>query len=175
MRRLLFSFSLFLATSAAADRRDARLAPVLGGIEHAPTEADVRRLGAGATSELLRAADDPTLSRLWRMRALYALRFVPSAAAHSFLLEVVAVRSSATEGADVLDYAAALGALTPYGSEELPTFLGALAHPSADVRHAAAAAIGLMKVPAVDGALKLRLAVEQDVGVRRALVRALQR
>lgn len=174
MRFFLFSLSLFLATSAVADRREDRLAPVLGGIEHAPTEADVRRLGATATSELLRAADDPTLSRLWRMRALYALRFVPSPAAHSFLLEVVAARSSATEGADVLDYAAALGALAPYGREELPTFLSALAHPSANVRHAAASSIALIKVPAADGALRLRLAVEQDVGVRRALVRALR-
>jgi HEAT repeat protein len=172
VRRLVLAL-VFVGGAASAQHVDA-LDRVLGGIERAPTESTVRALGPTAAAQLIKVADDPSTTRVRRMRAIYALRFVPSESAHAFLRQVVKENQSASEGAEVLDYAAALGSLAPYGEADLPVMLAALDHPSADARQAAAAALAQVRSPRAESALTLRLAVERDVGVRRHLTLALR-
>jgi hypothetical protein len=164
---------VLLAASVA--RGDDALTRVLGGVERAPTAEAVRALGPAADRLLVAAASDGRTARLRRMRAIAALAFAPSAYARAFLLAVVRDQGGATRGADVLDVAAAAGALAVYGPTVAPTLVPLLAHASADVRQSAAAALGRARAPEAAGALRARLAVERDAGVHEELVRALAR
>ncbi len=165
---------LSVAAHAAPSQRElARLDRLLAGVEHVPGADEIRRLGPGTDAALITYASDARASRLRRLRAVAALRFVPSIAAHAFLDQLVAERAKATDGADVLDLAAALGALIPYGHDALATELRYLTHASADVRQAAAAALGQLHEPDARGALAARLIAERDAGVHVAVERAL--
>jgi hypothetical protein len=145
---------------------------VLGGVEHAASADEVRALGPDADQLLMAVAGDGEAEPLRRWRAILALQHVPSAAARAFLLALVQRRAEAT-GSEVLELAAALAALAPYGPEAAGAVLPFIAHRSADVRQSAAATLALTGAPAAAGALQLRLAVERDPGVRRTLARAL--
>jgi hypothetical protein len=147
---------------------------VLGGYERAATAEDVKRLGADADRQLIDVAGDARTTRLRRTRAIAALRFVPSAAAHAFLRAVVLENKRAAGGADVLDLAAAIYSLSPYGAEETPLVLSLVAHASADVRQSAAAALAAIADPSAAPPLRARLAVERDAGVRFTLERSLK-
>jgi hypothetical protein len=172
--RPLLAWVLFVSVAGAAPPR-ADVERILAGVERAPTRDDVERLQPGADEALIAVAADPKVSRLRRMRALYALRFAPSDAARRFAESVLALDVGRTaSGADALDLAAALSALSPYG-DALPTVLPFLAHVSGDVRQTAAALIGGWAPPSAEGILRARLTVERDPGVRLHLVEALRR
>jgi HEAT repeat protein len=141
--------------------------------EHVVTAEEVRALGPRADRLLIGVASDARSSRLRRARALLALRHVPSEEAREFLRAVIADKREAVEGADVLDLAAALTSLSPYGREVLTDLLAFVAHRSADVRHAAISALGAVHEPEAESAIRARLYVERDPGVRDAAARAL--
>jgi hypothetical protein len=161
--------------AAAAPSRE-ELDRVLGGVEHAATAEEVRALGPSADQILIAVASDETASRWGRRRAVLALRYAPSAAAQAFLLELLRARAGAPQDgeADLLELAAALAALAPYGRAAAGTILPFVAHRSADVRQNAAAALALTGAPEADGALAARFAVERDPGVRRVVARSLR-
>jgi hypothetical protein len=152
----------------------AQAADFLGAREHLITAADVRGLGVHGDRVLIAAASDLKASRWRRARALIALRFAPSEESLAFLRAVIDEKKPASQGADVLDLAAAAGSLAPYGRAALPDLLPLVVHASADVRHAAAQALGTIDAPEAESALRARLYVEKDVGVRDVVARALR-
>jgi hypothetical protein len=137
---------------------------ILAGVEHTPTADEVKRLGADADQQLIDYAESPRATPIRRMRAILALRFVPSATARAYLSALLARQPGA------LDTAAALSALTPYGRDVLAQVQPYLVHPAADVRHAAVAAMTQLGALAP---LRARLAVEKDPGVHAEILRAL--
>jgi len=169
---LLVSLLLAAPASAAPTARD--FDAVLGGVERRLSATDLRRLGAAPDQALIAYAEDPHTSRVRRMRAILALRFAPSVSARAYLHDLLGQHGRATTGADVLDVAAAIGALSPYGREELATLLPYLSHASADVRQNAAASLAALHEPDALGPLAARLTIERDSGVRFAIAGALR-
>jgi hypothetical protein len=180
------------ATVGRAAPTARELERVLGGYEHAPTADEVRRLGAGADVALMNVAADAHWPRIRRVRAIAALRFVPSVAARDWLRSLAedkrascgaaassaaASSSSSSSGVedaacDALELAAALSALQVYDGQA-PLLLSFVAHASADVREAAAAALAGAGARDAEPILRARVAVERDAGVRATLTRAL--
>ncbi|MFI5288333.1 MAG: HEAT repeat domain-containing protein [Polyangia bacterium] len=174
--KTLAALVVFISLPALAQPRStATLDRLCGGYEHAPSAAEVRALGPGADQALIDYATAASTSPLRRQRAIAALAFVPSVAAHQLLVAVLSAEGRASRGIAVLDVAAALSALTPYGAPALATVLPYLTHPSADVRQAAANTLGALGLPSAGGALEARLAVERDPSVRVHLAAALAR
>lgn len=171
--KTLAAILLLLSSTVLAQPAVSPLDRLCGGYEHAPTAAEVRALGPAADERLIDYATAPSTSPIRRQRAIAALLFVPSTAAHQFLLDVLAREGRATRGVQVLDAAAALSALAPYGQPSLAIVLPYLTHASADVRQAAATTIGALGLPAARGSLSARLAVERDPSVRLHLAAAL--
>jgi hypothetical protein len=170
MKKSTIVLFLLAATAAWAGPLD----KLLGGRERAPSADDVRALGPTAARQLIGVALDEQASRLRRNRAILALRHVPSGEAREFLRAVLADKREAVDGADVLDLAAAVTAMQPYGREVLADVLPFVTHGSADVRHAAVLTLGAMHAPEADNALRIRATLERDPGVRAAAVRALR-
>ncbi|HZS36788.1 MAG TPA: HEAT repeat domain-containing protein [Polyangia bacterium] len=167
--RVLVIASLVFSTVAWGAPSAAELDRVLGGYEHAATADEVKRLGAGADQILIGVAEDARSTAIRRTRAIAALRFVPSAAAHAYLRALILEQGRAPAPADVLDVAAALGALAPYGRAELPLVQRYLGHASAELRQSAAAALGLIADAGALPSLRARLAVERDPAIRTVL------
>jgi hypothetical protein len=167
------------ADRAGVDERvAAAMQAALGGVETAAEAADVAALGPNADVLLVARADDDARP-LQRLRALAALRWAPSSYAHDFLMANVARLAQARTGLPVLELAMTLQALLPYGAAAAPTLLGALSHPTTEVRLAAAATLAQIDASGTDGAihaaLTARLAVETSAAVRRALITGLQK
>ncbi len=147
---------------------------VLGGFEQVVNSDAVRSLGAGTDVALISYIEDRKLSSLRRQRALSALAQVPSATVRDYLVGRVRAQKSAERGAEVLELAAAIGALAPYGAQVLSTVTPLIGHPAPDVRQAAAVTLGTMRLPSTSTALAARLTIEPDPGVKAALRRALE-
>jgi HEAT repeat protein len=177
MRSLFLLLLSLPALASPTDRRPAAGAAdrILGAREHVITAAEVKSLGEHADRLLIAAATDGKSSRWRRARALIALRFAPSSESLAFLRAVIDEKKSFVEGADALELAAAAGSLAPYGRDALPDLLPLVTHASTDVRHSVAAALGTMTEPEAESALRARLYVERDPGVRDAVARALRR
>ena len=164
---------LLLAGVAHGEPTRRALDLVLGGFEQVVNNDAVRSLGPGTDVALIGYIEDRKSNSLRRQRALSALGQVPSATARDYLVGRIRAQKSADRGAEVLELAAAIGALAPYGAEVLSTVVPLLSHPAPDVRQAAAAALGAMRVPTTSTALATRLTVETDPGVQAALRHAL--
>jgi len=160
--------------NARARERSLALSRALGGYERTAGADDIRALGPDADQQLIDWAEAPATSRLQRQRAIAALRFVPSVRAHAYARAVLERAAAAVEGPDALDAVAALMALSPY-VDALPAVLPQLAHPCADVRHAAAATLGALGSRDALGPLQARLSIERDPTVLSALRHALTR
>jgi hypothetical protein len=173
--RLVALACLLAAAGAAAAPPRAEVERLLGGYETHATPEHFRRLGPGVDHVLVVIAIDPATSRVRRNRALYALAIVPSVEGRDLLRAVVKEQRRATEGADVLDLATAARALGAFGAEVAMDVVPLLAHPTGDVREAAADALGGARAVEALGSLRVRLGVEREEGVRRALVRAIGR
>jgi hypothetical protein len=169
MKRVILLVALLTGVAHA----DTAMDRALGGIERGVDEARVRELGRDADRQLIRVATDPAISRLRRARAIYALGVVPSVLARDFLLAVLDEKSQAIEGADVADTAAAIDALAPYGAQVLGRITVLVTHKSADVRQATVSFFARTKLAEGNAILRARAVVETDVGVRRAIARAL--
>lgn len=169
-----FVIVCFFVAAAQAAPSSKELDRVLGGIERVAGPEDVRRLGSDADRVLIAVASDGRTSRLRRMRAILALQHAPTMEALDFLRAVLAEEGAAIEGPEVLDVAAALSALAPHGREVLSDLLPFLTHHSADVRQSAAAALAATRAPEAAAALRARVVVERDMGVRGVVLRALR-
>ena len=162
-----------LAGTAAAAPTARELSRLLGGYEKIATAEQLKELGPGTDRALIAFVNDARWPASQRLHALLALRLLPSVAAHDFLREFVEARRSAREGAQVVELAAALSALTPY-ADEAPLLLSFVAHPAAKARQAAASSLGAMQAHDALPVLQARLAAERDDSVRAALARAVQ-
>ena len=168
MRPLIFLLCSLPALAAPVDR-------ILGAREHVITAEEIKSLGDHVDRTLINAASDARASRWRRARARIALQFAPSEESLAFLRAVISEKKQASQGAEVLELAAALTSLAPYGREALPELLPLATHPSADVRHAVVQALGNIAEPEAESALRARLYVERDPGVRDAAARALRK
>jgi len=165
--------ALLVSSVASATPPRAAVELALAGIERAPTAERVKRLGAGVDLVLIEIADDPATTATRRARAIRALAWAPSSSARAYLHDLIARRSAATGGMEVIELGAALVSLAPYGPTELPLVLRFVAHASADVRQGAAITLGTLGGAEALAALRARSAVERDPGVREALARAI--
>lgn len=146
---------------------------LLGGYESQPTAADFRRLGDGVEHVLAAIALDPKTPPLRRNRALASLALVPSSEGRELLRAVIRDDRAAREGVALLDLRVAVRSLGAFGAEEEVDLVPLLAHPDADVRGNAALALSEAHVVAAVPSLRLRLGVEREGSVVRALSRAL--
>ena len=160
-----------IAGTAAAEPRD--LTRVLGGYERTANADDIRALGPDADRLLIEHAEASGQTRVQRQRAIVALRFVPTARARSYAQWLLQASAGATEGPQAIDAASAITALSAH-ADALPLILPQLSHKLAEVRHAAAAAIGVLRAREAAGPIQLRLSIESDAGVRLVLGRVLR-
>ncbi len=121
---------------------------------------------------LVAIASDGAASRLRRQRAMAALAWVPSVEGRELLRAVAREKARATAGADLIDLYTCARALGAFGPEVAPELVPLLAHPSADVRAAAATSLGQARAAGALGSLRLRFTVERDEAVQRAIVQA---
>ena len=147
---------------------------LLDGYEPLDVEHGMSQLGAPAADVLLRLIHDPGTLALTRLRAIEALGYVPTPAGQSYLRELITQIGSANDER-VFTLAAAVRALGAFGPGELVSLAPLLGHGSADVREAATASLAKMKSDSVLPALKERLAVERDSGVKASLNNAIRR
>jgi hypothetical protein len=139
---------------------------ILGAREHVITAEEIRALGEHADRILIGVASDAKSSHYKRTRAIIALRHAPSLETRDFLRDVL-LRD------DVLDLAAAIGSLQPYGDEIYADVLPFLTHANAGVRHAAV--LTLAPIHEAESALRTRLYLERDPAVRDAIGKILTR
>jgi len=172
MRAILVMLLVAGNALAMPTRRD--LDRVLAGFEQVVNADHVKSLGAGTDTALIGYIEDPTVNSLRRQRALGALRHVPSSTVRDYLLARIKAHKAADHGAEVLELAAAIGALAPYGTAVLSSLLPFLSHPAPDVRQSTAAALEAIHSDTTANALAARIAVETDPGVQTALRSALQ-
>jgi len=173
MRALcMFAAIALMGNAEAAPSRDV-VEKLLAGVEARASADDVRRLGPGVDHVLVAIAIDDRVTRVRRQRAMAALAAVPSVEGRDLLRSIIKERSRATEGADVIDLSVCVRALGAFGEEFAGDVLPLLAHPTGDVRIAAAESLARMRARATSGAMRLRLTIEREEDVRRALERSL--
>lgn len=161
------------APSRAAPSR-AAVERLLGGYESQVTASDFLRLGAGVDHQLVAIAVDGKTRPLRRNRALAALGMVPSSEGRELLRAVVRDNLKASQGIELLDLRVAVRALGAFGPEEEADLVPLLVHSDADVRIAAAEALGEAHAMGAVPSLRLRMSVEREGAVVRALSRALE-
>lgn len=175
MRRLAAMFlSLWVlvpalaSAQAAPSRRQVRA--MLSGIEHTPTEADWRRIGAGALPLLIDLYADRSEPAFVRLRAIGATAAFPGPATRTFLLAV-----ARAEGQSDLFIREAVNALArAFGSRASADVAPFLEHDEPVVRDAAARALGRIGGRDATRALRARLHAERDAVVRASIQRALR-
>ena len=168
-------FSLSLAPLALADPARAEVEEQLGGYEPRAIAADVVRLGEGTDRVLVAIARDRHTSDLRRVHALGALLYVPTDLARRTCVGVIRDQARFDGGAASLEVAACAGTLSAFGPEVRPSLAPLLAHPVAEVRAAAAWALGAGRIPDARSLLRARRSVEGDTAVRSAIESALGR
>ncbi len=165
---VLFVLLLPLAAGAAPSR-DAVIHS-LAGSENPLTRASVEALGAGWEQALIELASDKTASSLYRVRALFALRFADGENAAKALRSTIERNAEVTEGAGALELKEALCSLAIVEGESATETLGAfLAHAVPDVRLVCAQALVKLGTPAARGYLARQLEREPEDFVREAL------
>jgi HEAT repeat protein len=159
----------------AAARRDAGAAPTTRALLEARLQkatpslssAELAELGAAAGPLLIQIADDRAATTILRARAIAALAYVRTPAAHNYLENFVIRKRPSSEAADralLRKAAVALGWQSgPRCVEVLATLLD---HPDAEVRIDAVVALGLTRTRAADKPLRDRLPLESDPAVR---------
>jgi len=164
-------------TTAQPQKPEQLLAAVrllLDGYEPLDVERGMKQLGAPAADVLLRLLSDRATPALIRLRAIEALGYVPTPAGRTYLRNIVS-EIGVVDDERVYTLAAALRALGAFGPAELPGLALFLSHGSADVREAAAAGLAAMNSESALPALKQRLTIESDSGVKETLKTAIRR
>jgi HEAT repeat protein len=173
--------ALALATALAIGTTGA--APTVQAAPNPPTRAEVEArlrkatlglssaeladLGVAAGALLVQIADDHAATPLIRARAMAALAYVRTPAAHNFLENFVIRKGPSSDAIDrslLRKAAVALGWQSgPRSVEILATLLD---HPDAEVRIDAVVALGLTRTRAAEKPLRARLPAETDAAVR---------
>jgi HEAT repeat protein len=160
-------------TSSSAAVR-AQVEQLLSGYEPRDPGEALRRLGPPAAAALLLIARD-TSHPLRHLRAIEALGHVPTPEALEFLRHILQHNRSAVDALPVYELAAAARALAGYGPQVERELVPLLAHQSADVREGAVFGLSRLGTEGAVRALRARLLIEKESGVRAALARALQK
>jgi HEAT repeat protein len=148
---------------------------LLGASERAPTEKELRALGADTDRQLVAIADDAKVEPKMRARAVSALGFAPTNISRAYLTRLVAQVAAAKDETDLLLVRRAAVALGWQGGPAVPPALaGLLAHPDVEVRTDAAVALGLTRLASAADLLRARLDVETDARVRGHVSRQLR-
>ena len=165
----LFALALLLAApgaAQAADLRDAVLTQI-GGFEDPVDATSLQGLGDEVGPTLMAIAEDRTVPRTTRARALAALGWFPTDQTRALLV-------AALDGTDaLLARKAVVGLGRGWGAGALPELSRALGSEDAHLREAAARALGSLEAPEARAALEARLAVEETAHVRETLSAAL--
>ena len=169
MRRPIVSLLLLLGMSLPATAGELReqVLEQLSGMEDPPSVEALSALGEGVSEELLQIAQDNSLSRTRRGRAVHALGYFPSDAGRSLLVTTL----DADDNYMARKAVYALG--NGWGEAALVDLSRALAAEDARLREAAARAMGSIGSAPVRQALNERLAVETETTVRDAITAAL--
>lgn len=155
-------------TKVAKSDPRAQVLALLSGYEQVNPSEALRRIPQAADL-LVAIAQDPAVSGLRRVRAIEALGHVPTAAGLSYLRAVVARTRGRGDGLSIYELSAATRALGGFGAPVTAELLPLLGHESPDVREGAAHALGKIGTPEAKAALRDRIVVEKDSGVRATL------
>jgi HEAT repeat protein len=142
---------------------DDKLSLLLGGRDLIAKE-DLDRLAAPAelNAAFIRLANDPAQSDIVRSNALTSLRFHPAPEGKAAL--EAALLAPGTPDATRRSAVKAYGA--GWKDEAIPVVAQLLAHPDLHTRNAAARALGDVRTPAAQQALRARLPQEKEALVR---------
>jgi HEAT repeats len=169
-RTLLLLMLLVVGATGRAMAAVPTRAEIEARLRKSPTglsSAELAELGAGAGILLVQIADDRAVAPPIRMRAMGALAYVRTPAAHDFLENFVIRKRPSSDAVDRSLLRKAAGALGwqsgPRCVEILATLLD---HPDAEVRLDAVVALGLTRVRAAEKPLRDRLAAETEPAVR---------
>ncbi len=169
MRSILRGLALSLGArpARAGELRDDVLSQ-LSGIEAPPSAQSLAALGPNVVLELMELAQDDTIPRSKRARALHALGWFPSDGTRAFLRVALA-------GDDALMRRKAVYALgMGWNDEALPDIDHALSNEDdVQLRIAAAKALGQLGTPASQELLEHRLSVEPNPTVQTTIRKAL--
>ena len=170
---MLLSAGGVVARDAAAQAAPSRahVRGLLSGIEHVPTDADWRRLGDGALPVLIDLFNSPAEPAFVRLRALGATGAFPRPAVRTFLLAAARVEHQH----DLLVREAVVTLARAFGAAAVRDLLPFLSHPEVVVRDATARSLGRIGGAQAIRALRARLALEHDEGVRSSIEGALRR
>jgi HEAT repeat protein len=174
MKKTFTLLALLAATAATAAPPRATVEKLLGGYEPKATAADLQRLGEGTDRVLIEIAADPRTPGVRKLRALYALGFVPTEAGRAHCMKVIRDEGGKRDGIEVLDVKACAMALGSFGPASRLDLVPLLAHPSSEVRLGAARGLEKAKSFEAIDAIKRQLGAEPDEVVRDALTRALR-
>jgi HEAT repeat protein len=140
-----------------------------------PSAAELAELGPGAGGLLIQIAEDRAAAGPLRLRAMSALAYVRTPAAHDFLetfLIKMRPSSDPTDQALLRKAAVALG--WQAGPRTVEVLAALLDHPSPDVRLDAVVALGLTRSQGAGKPLRARMAQETDANVRAQIDRQLK-
>lgn len=173
----LSALLLALALPAHAEVR-ARRSPVeqaLSAIEGVPRKADLERLGLGVDKVLQDIVAHPSKRVLARVRALTVLRYYPSKTTQTLLRQEIAATQKAKRGLPLIFLGQALRSYAvAVGPKAVAVVQPQLAHPSIDVRVAAAEALRLSRAPSASAILAARAKHDPSATVRAELQRQLR-
>ncbi|MBN4049423.1 HEAT repeat domain-containing protein [bacterium AH-315-N03] len=168
---VLIAFAVLVpafASAQAGPTRD-RVREMLSGIEHTPSDADWRRIGDSVIPVLMGLYNDTSQPPYVRLRAMGATGAFPRAAVRTFLLAVTRIDGQS----DLFIREAVVTLARGFGSAAVADLVPFLAHDEDVVREATAQSLGRVGGGAAMRALRVRLRVERDGTVRRAIERAL--
>ena len=140
-----------------------------------PAAGELHALAAAPENVLMAIASDVRADGLLRSRAVAALRLLPSAGVHVFLVKLIQAQAKATDATDrliVRRAAVALGWMSGTGAAETLALL--FDNEDAEVRLDAAIGLGLTRAATAVTPLRRQLAVEQSPRVRDQIERQLR-
>lgn len=147
------------------------LAQLLSGFEDMPSDERLRAMGPATVGTLAALYNDASQPPYVRLRSVAAAGAFHTPAAHTFLRAVVALpgQSDLFVREGLLSLGRAFGEAATL---EISPFLG---RPESVVREAAVISLGRIHSPRAIAALRARLGVEPDRGIRRRLEASLNR
>jgi HEAT repeat protein len=170
MALAVFALTAFAPGAGAATASAPTRAEVEARLQKSPlglSSTQLAELGAGAGGLLIQIAGDRAATPSLRGRALAALAYVRTPAAHDFLENFVVRNQPSSDAVDrVLLRKAAVALGWQSGPRCVEVLAPLLDHPDAEVRTDAVVALGLTRARAAEKPLRDRLALESDPGVR---------
>lgn len=168
-RTLLVVAALCAAMPAMAGAQHDAVMDLLNAYEATATADQLKALGEGVDAELMAIADDSGVAPSRRGRAVTALQYFPSETSKNWL----ATRLVDDAAEAIVRRKAALSLGVVAGAEGVTALTTALSATDAQLRIAAAQALGKVGTPEAVAALQGRLANEPETAVRMAIATAM--